>query len=107
MDINGASAVVTGGASGIGAATARQLAAKGARVVVADLQADKGEALAQEIGGVFVAVDVTKTDQIVDAVKTAADLGPLRALVNSAGIGWDQRNIGKDGEFSSAHDLGA
>ena len=107
VDINGASAVVTGGASGIGAATARQLAAKGARVVVADLQADKGEALASEIGGVFVTVDVTNTDQIVDAVKTAADLGPLRALVNSAGIGWAQRTIGKDGEFSSAHDLNA
>ena len=107
MDINGASAVVTGGASGIGAATARQLAAKGARVVVADLQADKGEALAKEIGGVFVTVDVTNTDQIIDAVKTAADLGPLRALVNSAGIGWAQRTIGKDGEFSSAHDLDA
>jgi NAD(P)-dependent dehydrogenase (short-subunit alcohol dehydrogenase family) len=107
VDINGASAVVTGGASGIGAATARQLAAKGARVVVADLQAEKGEALADEIGGVFVTVDVTKTGQIIDAVKTAADLGPLRALVNSAGIGWAQRTIGKDGEFSSAHDLGA
>ncbi|MEZ0053422.1 NAD(P)-dependent dehydrogenase (short-subunit alcohol dehydrogenase family) [Mycobacterium sp. MAA66] len=106
VDINGASAIVTGGASGIGAATARQLAAKGARVVVADLQAEKGEALAKEIGGVFVTVDVTNTDQIIDAVKTAADLGPLRALVNSAGVGWAQRTIGKDGEFSSAHDLG-
>ncbi|MCV7204588.1 3-hydroxyacyl-CoA dehydrogenase [Mycolicibacterium peregrinum] len=106
MELNGASAIVTGGASGIGAATARQLAAKGARVVVADLQADKGEALAKEIGGIFVTVDVTNTDQIIDAVKTAADLGPLRALVNSAGVGWAQRTIGKDGEFSSAHDLG-
>src|SRR6476469_5950811 len=107
MDINAASAIVTGGASGIGAATARQLAAKGARVIVADLQADKGEALAKEIGGIFVTVDVTNTDQIIDAVKTAADLGPLRALVNSAGVGWAQRTIGKDGEFSSAHDLDA
>ena len=63
VDINGASAVVTGGASGIGAATARQLAAKGARVVVADLQADKGEALAQEIGGVeALPVDVSHSD---------------------------------------------
>ncbi|MGW9181696.1 SDR family NAD(P)-dependent oxidoreductase, partial [Agromyces sp. NPDC055658] len=105
MELNGASAIVTGGASGIGAATARQLAAKGARVVVADLQADKGEALAHEIGGVFVTVDVTNTDQILDAVNTAADLGPLRALVNSAGIGWAQRTIGKDGEFESAHNL--
>jgi NAD(P)-dependent dehydrogenase (short-subunit alcohol dehydrogenase family) len=107
VDINGASAVVTGGASGIGAAVARQFADKGARVVVADLQAEKGQALAEEIGGVFVSVDVTNTEQIIDAVKTASDLGPLRALVNSAGIGWAQRTIGKDGEFSSAHDLGA
>ena len=74
MDINGASAVVTGGASGIGAAVARQLAAKGARVVIADLQAEKGEALAKEIGGVFVTVDVTNWDgesaNIEDAVFT-------------------------------------
>ncbi|MGV0810814.1 SDR family NAD(P)-dependent oxidoreductase [Mycolicibacterium boenickei] len=107
MDINGASAIVTGGASGIGAATARQLAAKGAKVVVADLQADKGEALAKEIGGAFVSVDVTDTAQIEAAVNKAAELGPLRALVNSAGIGWAQRTIGKDGEFASAHNLDA
>ncbi|BBZ75972.1 3-hydroxyacyl-CoA dehydrogenase [Mycolicibacterium anyangense] len=107
MDINGASAIVTGGASGIGAATSRQLADRGARVVVADLQADKGEALAKEIGGVFVSVDVTDTAQITDAVNTATDLGPLRVLVNSAGIGWAQRTIGKDGEFASAHNLDA
>ncbi|HLR98222.1 SDR family oxidoreductase [Mycolicibacillus parakoreensis] len=105
MDINGASAVVTGGASGIGAATARQLAAQGARVVVADLQAEKGQALAEEIGGTFASVDVTDTDQIIAAVDTAAGLGPLRVLVNSAGIGWAQRTIGKDGEYSSAHNL--
>ncbi|HEV7422579.1 MAG TPA: SDR family NAD(P)-dependent oxidoreductase, partial [Mycobacterium sp.] len=107
MEINGASAIVTGGASGIGAASARQLAAKGARVVVADLQADRGQELAHEIGGVFVSVDVTNTEQIEDAVNTAVDLGPLRALVNSAGIGWAQRTIGKDGEFASAHNLDA
>ena len=107
MDINGASALVTGGASGIGAAAARQLAAKGARVVVADLNAEKGEALAQEIGGAFASVDVTDTAQIQAAVEQATELGNLRALVNSAGIGWAQRTIGKDGEFASAHDLGA
>lgn len=107
MDINGASAIVTGGASGIGAAAARQLAAKGAVVVVADLQADKGEALAQEIGGVFAQVDVTDTDQIKAAVNAAAEIAPLRAVVNSAGIGWAQRTIGRDGEFDSAHDLDA
>lgn len=107
VDINGASAIVTGGASGIGAAAVRQLAAKGAKVVVADLQADKGEELAKEVGGTFVRVDVTDTAQIEAAVTKATELGPLRALVNSAGIGWAQRTIGKDGEFSSAHDLDA
>ncbi len=105
MDINGASAIVTGGASGIGAATARQLAAKGAKVVIADLQADKGEDLAKELGGAFVSVDVTSTEQIEAAVNKAGELGPLRVLVNSAGIGWAQRTIGKDGEFASAHNL--
>ena len=107
MDINGVSAIVTGGASGIGAAVARQLAAKGAKVVVADLNADKGEALAKEIDGAFVQVDVTDTEQIKAAVTKATELGPLRILVNSAGIGWAQRTIGKDGEFDSAHDLDA
>ena len=105
MDINGASAIVTGAASGIGAAAARQLAAKGALVVVADLQEDRGTELAKEIGGAFVRVDVTETAQIEEAVNKATELGPLRALVNSAGIGWAQRTIGKDGEFASAHNL--
>lgn len=105
MDINGASAIVTGGASGIGAASARRLAAKGARVVVADLQAERGEELANEIGGAFVSVDVTDTAQIEEAVNKAGELGPLRAVVNSAGVGWAQRTIGKDGEFASAHNL--
>ena len=107
MDINGASAIVTGAASGIGAAVARQLAAAGAKVVVADLQADKGEALAKEIGGAFVSVDVTDTEQIKAAVRTAVELGPLRVLVNSAGIGWAQRTIGRDGNPDSAHNLDA
>jgi NAD(P)-dependent dehydrogenase (short-subunit alcohol dehydrogenase family) len=107
MDINGASAIVTGGASGIGAAVARQLAAQGAKVVVADLNAEKGEALANAIGGVFAPVDVTKTEQIEAAIAQAEELGPIRVLVNSAGIGWAQRTVGRDGEFSSAADLGA
>src|SRR6476619_5343636 len=107
MDINGASAIVTGAASGIGAGVARQLAAAGAKVVVADLQADKGEALAKEIGGAFVSVAVTDTEQIKAAVRTAVELGPVRVLVNSAGIGWAQRTVGRDGEFDSAADLAA
>ena len=107
MDINGVSAIVTGGASGIGAASARLLAAKGAKVVVADLphQAEKGEALATEIGGAFCAVDVTNTEDIKNAVEMAKSMGPLRVLVNSAGIGWAQRTVGKDGTYESAHDL--
>ncbi|MEY3617422.1 MAG: hypothetical protein RL726_120, partial [Actinomycetota bacterium] len=107
MDINGASAIVTGGASGIGAATARLLAAKGAKVVVADLQADKGEAVAKEIGGAFCKVDVTKTDDIMNAVEMAKSMGPLRVLVNSAGIGWAQRTVGRDGSYDSAANLDA
>jgi NAD(P)-dependent dehydrogenase (short-subunit alcohol dehydrogenase family) len=107
MDISGSTAIVTGAASGIGAACARQLAARGATVVVADLQADKGEALAAEIKGVFAQVDVTRTEQITAAVNAAAEIAPLRALVNSAGIGWAQRTIGRDGQIESAHDLDA
>ena len=73
--------------------------------MVADLQADRGEALAAEIGGVFAQVDVTNTDQITAAVNAAAEIAPLRAVVNSAGIGWAQRTIGRDGQIESAHDL--
>ncbi|MFL6088768.1 MAG: SDR family NAD(P)-dependent oxidoreductase [Aeromicrobium sp.] len=107
MDIAGASAIVTGGASGIGEACARRLASLGATVIVADLNADKGEALAKEIGGQFARVDVTSTDELKAAVEQADGLAPLRVLVNSAGIGWAQRTIGRDGSFDSAHDFGA
>ncbi|MBJ7460445.1 MAG: SDR family NAD(P)-dependent oxidoreductase [Ilumatobacteraceae bacterium] len=107
MDISGASAIVTGGASGIGAATARLLAKRGAKVVVADLQEDKGQELAKEIGGAFCKVDVTKTEDIINAVEMAKSMGPLRVLVNSAGIGWAQRTVGKDGSYDSAANLDA
>jgi NAD(P)-dependent dehydrogenase (short-subunit alcohol dehydrogenase family) len=107
MEIKGVSAIVTGGASGIGAASARLLAAKGAKVVVADLQEEKGNALADEIGGAFCKVDVTKTDDIIGAVEMAKSMGPLRVLVNSAGIGWAQRTVGKDGSYDSAANLDA
>ncbi|MFZ9628647.1 MAG: SDR family NAD(P)-dependent oxidoreductase [Ilumatobacteraceae bacterium] len=109
MDINGASAIVTGGASGIGAASARLLAAKGAKVVIADLdrQQEQGTALADEIGGAFCAVDVTNTDDIINAIEMAKSMGPLRVLVNSAGIGWAQRTVGKDGSYDSAANLDA
>ncbi|SDS36588.1 NAD(P)-dependent dehydrogenase, short-chain alcohol dehydrogenase family [Nocardioides scoriae] len=107
MEINAASAIVTGAASGIGAAVARQLAARGARVVVADIDQARGEALAAEIDGVFAPVDVTRTEQIVAAIEEAERLGPLRVLVNSAGIGWAQRTVGRDGSYDSAADLEA
>jgi len=107
MELNGSSAVVTGGASGIGAAAARQLAAKGAKVVVADLQEEAGNAVADEIGGAFCKVDVTNTDDIINAIEMATSMGPLKALVNSAGIGWAQRTVGKDGSYDSAANLEA
>ncbi|GAB2914068.1 SDR family oxidoreductase [Rhodococcus aerolatus] len=105
MDITGSSALVTGGASGIGAAVARRLAGLGAIVVIADLAAEQGQALAAEIGGVFARVDVTDTDQIIGAVDLACEQGPLRSVVSSAGIGSAQRTIGRDGQYASAHDL--
>ena len=107
MELSGSSAVVTGGASGIGAAAARQLAARGAKVVVADLQEDAGNTVADQIGGAFCKVDVTNTDDIINAVEMATSMGPLKALVNSAGIGWAQRTVGKDGSYDSAANLEA
>ncbi len=102
MDINGISAIVTGGASGIGEACARALAARGAKVLIADLQEDRGKALADEIGGAFARADVTDTADVIAAVDAAAEMGPLRALVNSAGIGIPARTIGRDGSYDSA-----
>ena len=83
LDINGASALVTGGASGLGEATVKALAAKGAKVVILDLghQADKGKALADEVGGAFAETDVTDADQVIAAIEVAKALGPLKALV--------------------------
>lgn len=103
MDLTNVAALVTGGASGLGAATARRLAAAGARVAIADLAADRGEELAAEIGGVFVVTDVTKEDDVATAVGVASEMGALRALVNCAGIGWAGRTLNRDG---SPHDLG-
>jgi NAD(P)-dependent dehydrogenase (short-subunit alcohol dehydrogenase family) len=105
MEINGTSAIVTGGASGIGEASARQLAAKGAKVVIADLNDEKGNALATELGGAFCHVDVTNVDEVIAAVETAKEMGPLRGVVNSAGIGAASRTIGKDGSYDSAFNL--
>ena len=104
MDINGFSAVVTGGASGLGEATSRLLAERGSKVVVMDLdrQQDKGDALAKEIGGIFVAADVTNAEQVQAGIDAAVEMGPLRSLVNCAGVGWASRTIDKNG---NPHDL--
>ncbi|SLJ86671.1 SDR family oxidoreductase [Novosphingobium mathurense] len=103
------SAVVTGAASGLGAATARALAAKGVRVAIFDLNAEAGEALAAEIGGVFCAVDVTD-DASVDAGfgKARAAHGQERVLVNCAGIAPASKTVGKNRETGAprAHDMG-
>jgi NAD(P)-dependent dehydrogenase (short-subunit alcohol dehydrogenase family) len=97
MRIEGANALVTGGASGLGAATARRLAAAGANVTIADVQVDKGKALADEIGGRFAEVDVTKPEMVEAAVNLAAEDGPLRISVTCAGVGWAQKTAGSKG----------
>jgi NAD(P)-dependent dehydrogenase (short-subunit alcohol dehydrogenase family) len=107
MDLSRTSAIVTGGASGLGAATSRLLSERGVRVVVADVQEEKGTQLAKEIGGVFAPTDVTNEEDVTAAVGAATEMAPLKSLVNCAGIGWAMRTIGRDGEFASAHDLGA
>ena len=107
MDLNGTSAIVTGGASGIGEACVRLLAKRGAKVVIADIQEEKGNALAKEVGGAYCKVDVTNTQDIINATEMAKSMGPVRVLVNSAGIGWAQRTVGKDGTYESAANLDA
>lgn len=105
MELKGTAALVTGGASGLGEATARVLAQRGVSVTIADVNVEAGESLAKEIKGVFVRTDVTNTGEIIAAVDAAKAVGPLWSVVNCAGIGWAQRTIGKDGEYASAHDL--
>ena len=102
MQLQDTTAIVTGGASGLGAATSRRLAAGGATVVIADLQDDMGQDLAGEIGGMFVHVDVTDADQVQTAVDVATEAAPLRSLVNCAGIAMVSRTIARDG---TPHDL--
>jgi NAD(P)-dependent dehydrogenase (short-subunit alcohol dehydrogenase family) len=98
MQLNGVSAVVSGGASGLGEATVRDLAAHGVKVVVADLNEDRGKAIADEVGGVFVKTDVSAEEDVSAAVQAAVDSGaPLRVIVNSAGIGWAERTVNREG----------
>jgi NAD(P)-dependent dehydrogenase (short-subunit alcohol dehydrogenase family) len=105
MELSNTSAVVTGGASGLGEATARLLASRGVKVVLADLNDEAGTTIAKEIGGAYSHCDVTNTDEVIEAIEAAKALAPLWSAVNCAGVGWATRTIGKDGEYASAHDL--
>jgi NAD(P)-dependent dehydrogenase (short-subunit alcohol dehydrogenase family) len=105
MDIAGKVFIVTGGASGLGEGTARMLAAHGAQVVIADLQVDKGEALAAEFGiavASFVKCDVSQEADAQAAVAKAVSLGKLMGLVNCAGIAPAAKTVGKDGAHALA-----
>ena len=102
MQIAGKVFIVTGGASGLGEGTARMLAANGAKVVVADMQADKGAAVAADIGGVFVKCDVTQEADGQAAVDAALKLGKLFGLVNCAGIAIGEKTVGKNGPHALA-----
>jgi NAD(P)-dependent dehydrogenase (short-subunit alcohol dehydrogenase family) len=97
MDIKGKVFIVTGGASGLGEGTARLLAAEGATVVIADLQVERGEAVAKEIGGLFVKTDVSNGADAQAVVDAAVARGKLVGLVNCAGIAPASRTVGKEG----------
>ena len=94
MQLDGIGALVAGGASGLGEATARELVARGARVTIADLNEERGEALAGELGATFAKADVTDEEELGAAVERA---GELRLAVSCAGIGWAERTVTKEG----------
>ncbi len=106
MEISGRTVMITGGASGLGAATARLFARQGAHVVIADLNQEAGQALAEELAprARYVSVDVTNEDQVQAAVETAVQaFGGLHGLVNCAGIAIAERVLGRENRI---HDLG-
>jgi len=105
MQINGAVALVTGGASGLGEATARRLHSQGASVVIVDKNTERGQLVAKDLGdrAVFAETDVTSAESVEAAVALATEMGPLRIAVNCAGSGMAGRTINRDG---APHDLG-
>ncbi|MDF2920012.1 MAG: dehydrogenase with different specificity, partial [Microbacterium sp.] len=105
MDISGASALVTGGASGLGLATARRLAAAGAHVTVVDLPSSPGADIAAELGGTFAPADVTDAEQVAAAAARASEAGPLRVVVNCAGIAPPAKVLDRDGTPSPLGDF--
>lgn len=104
MQLNGSTAIVTGGASGLGAGTARALAALGAKCVLFDKNEAGAKQVADEVGGVGIGGDVTNPDDCQRVVDEAAAEGTLRVAVNCAGTGWIGRVVNRDG---TPHDLGA
>jgi NAD(P)-dependent dehydrogenase (short-subunit alcohol dehydrogenase family) len=102
MKLAGSVVLVTGGASGLGAATVRRLVAGGAQAVIVDRDVARGEALAAELGAVFAAADVTDPAQVEAAIARAGELGPLRVAVSCAGVGWASRTLDRTGK---PHDL--
>src|SRR5688572_15771172 len=102
MDIQGKVFIVTGGASGLGEGTARMLAAAGGKVVIADMQVDKGEAVAKEIGATFIKCDVSQEAEGQAAVAAALKLGKLVGLVNCAGVAPAEKTVGKNGPHALA-----
>ena len=102
MEIAGKVFIVTGGASGLGEGTARLLSAKGGKVVIADMQAEKGEAIARELGGAFVPCDVSNEADGQAVVAQAVSMGKLMGLVNCAGIAMGEKTVGKNGAHGLA-----
>ena len=104
MQINKNTFIVTGGASGLGGAVSRMIAANGGNVVIADVQSDKGEALARELGAGarFIRCDVTREEDAMAAVQAAQTLGSLRGLINCAGIAIGEKTVGKDSPHALA-----
>jgi len=102
MDIAGKVFIVTGGASGLGEGTARMLTSKGGKVVIADMQVEKGEAIAKELGGAFVKCDVSNEADGQAVVARALSLGKLMGLVNCAGIAPAEKTVGKNGAHALA-----
>jgi 3-hydroxyacyl-CoA dehydrogenase / 3-hydroxy-2-methylbutyryl-CoA dehydrogenase len=98
VKLDGVGTIIAGGASGLGAATARALTERGARVAIADLNEDAANALADELGGVAFKADVTNEDEVKAAVDGAVEaLGGIRFAVSCAGVGWAERTVGKNG----------
>ncbi len=95
--LDNTTALVTGGASGMGEATARRLADAGDAVVIVDRDSNKGEAVAKELGGRFAQADVTSEEDVSAAVAAATELAPLRTCIHCAGIGWAERTINRAG----------